>query len=205
MEQQSRDEPSGTRKRARAEPDSDDDDDEGEGKLRRPLTAVEHSRQTHTRATHTHQPARAMTTIPSRLARLTKSSTSWDQARSASRSLYRQWMRAAPEIVSLYALNIPAYAIRAKVREQFERNQQVSDIKAVDVLLLKGHQDLQETLNCWKMDSHVLRWFAAEEVRSLAPSPPHLPEPSDPLSFSPPCSFPVRPLPLSRTLRRTHR
>ena len=57
-----------------------------------------------------------MTTIPSRLARLTKSSTSWDQARSASRSLYRQWMRAAPEIVSLYALNIPAYAIRAKVR-----------------------------------------------------------------------------------------
>ena len=176
MEQQSRGEPSGTRKRARAEPDSDDDE-EDEGKLHRPLTAVEHSSRTHTRATHIHQhkhtypPARAMTTIPSRLARLTKSSTSWDQARSASRSLYRQWMRAAPEIVSLYALNIPAYAIRAKVREQFERNQQVSDIKAVDVLLLKGHQDLQETLNCWKMDSHVLRWFAAEEVRYLAPSP----------------------------------
>ncbi|GAA6051418.1 hypothetical protein JCM3770_000509 [Rhodotorula araucariae] len=105
-----------------------------------------------------------MTTIPSRLARITSTSASWDQARAASRSLYRDWMRAAPEIVHSYALNVPAHAIRAKIREEFDRNAAVTDIKAVDVLLLKGRQELQETLNCWKMDTHVLRWFANEEL-----------------------------------------
>ncbi|BGP43219.1 ndufa6 NADH-ubiquinone oxidoreductase subunit [Rhodotorula kratochvilovae] len=72
--------------------------------------------------------------------------------------------RWTPEVVHLYALNIPAHAIRAKVREEFDRNAAVTDIKAVDVLLLKGRQDLQETLNCWKMDSHILRWFSKEEL-----------------------------------------
>ncbi|GAA5827844.1 hypothetical protein JCM11251_007697 [Rhodosporidiobolus azoricus] len=105
-----------------------------------------------------------MTTIPARLARVTTSSASWDIANARSRSLYRAWYRAAPEIVSLYALNIPHHAIRAKVRQQFERNSGVSDLAAVDVLLLKSYQDLQETLNCWKMDSHVFRWFADEEL-----------------------------------------
>ncbi|GJN93802.1 hypothetical protein Rhopal_006860-T1 [Rhodotorula paludigena] len=89
-----------------------------------------------------------MTTIPSRLA--------------------REAPHTAPEIVQLYALNVPAYAIRAKVREEYERNRAVDDIKALDVLLLKGYQDLQETLNCWKMDSHVLRWFSKEERLMLS-------------------------------------
>lgn len=105
-----------------------------------------------------------MTTIPARLARLTQSSPTWDVARQRSRSLYRMWYRSAPEICQLYALNIPAHAIRAKVREEFEKNKHVDDIKAVDVLLLKGYQEYQETLNCWKMDSHLMRWFAKEEV-----------------------------------------
>ena len=126
-----------------------------------------------------------MTTIPARLARLTQSSPTWDVARQRSRSLYRMWYRSAPEICQLYALNIPAHAIRAKVREEFEKNRHVDDIKAVDVLLLKGYQEYQETLNCWKMDSHLMRWFANEEVRlrlslslsllCLQPGSPHLP------------------------------
>ncbi|GAA6036278.1 hypothetical protein JCM8097_006873 [Rhodosporidiobolus ruineniae] len=105
-----------------------------------------------------------MTTIPARLARMTTASPSWEVAQARSRSLYRSWYRSAPEVTQLYALNIPASAIRAKVREQFERNRDVTDLGAVDVLLLKGYQDYQETLNCWKMDSHVFRWFSEEEL-----------------------------------------
>jgi NADH dehydrogenase (ubiquinone) 1 alpha subcomplex subunit 6 len=41
-------------------------------------------------------------------------------------------------------LNIPAYTIRAKVREMFEKNSNVSDPEAVDILLLKGYQEFQE-------------------------------------------------------------
>lgn len=53
----------------------------------------------------------------------------------------------APEIVQLYALNIPAYTIRAKVRELFEKNSNVSDPEAVDILLLKGYQEFQEVMS----------------------------------------------------------
>lgn len=52
--------------------------------------------------------------------------------------------RTAPEIVSLYSLNVPAYSIRAKIREEFERHREVTDLSAVDILLLKSYQDLQE-------------------------------------------------------------
>ncbi|KAM0786157.1 hypothetical protein ACM66B_006964 [Microbotryomycetes sp. NB124-2] len=105
-----------------------------------------------------------MTTIPSRLARMTAASGSWPAARTKARSLYRMWYRAAPEIVQLYALNLPSSAIRAKVRQEFERNALVDDLEAADVLLHKGYQELQETVNCWKMESHVMRWFANEEL-----------------------------------------
>jgi NADH dehydrogenase (ubiquinone) 1 alpha subcomplex subunit 6 len=47
----------------------------------------------------------------------------------------------------LYAINFPASAIRAKVRQEFERNQMVDDLQTVDVLLLKGQQEFQEVSN----------------------------------------------------------
>ena len=72
--------------------------------------------------------------------------------------------RAAPEIVTLYAANLPATAIRAKVRQEFEKNKYVDDLEAVDVLLLKGYQEYQETVNAWKMDSHLMSLFNKEQV-----------------------------------------
>lgn len=75
--------------------------------------------------------------------------------------------RAAPEIVTLYAANFPATAIRAKIRQEFEKNKYVDDLEAVDILLLKGYQEFQETINAWKMDSHLYRMFAKEEVGAI--------------------------------------
>jgi hypothetical protein len=90
------------------------------------------------------EPPTTMTTIPSRLARLSTTSGSWSVARARSRSLYRDWYRGAPEIVQLYAVNFPASAVRAKVRQEFEKNAMVDDLETVDILLLKGHQEFQE-------------------------------------------------------------
>lgn len=72
--------------------------------------------------------------------------------------------RSAPEIVTLYAANLPATAIRAKIRQRFEQNKFVDDLQAVDVLLAKSYMDYQETMNAWKMDSHLMRMFNDEEV-----------------------------------------
>lgn len=70
--------------------------------------------------------------------------------------------------MTLYAANLPATAIRAKIRQQFEKNKYVDDLEAVDILLLKGYQEFQETINAWKMDSHLMRMFNDEEVCQLA-------------------------------------
>lgn len=114
-----------------------------------------------------------MTTIPARLARMSISSGSWPGtfitltshehltslpqkklnlkcstvARARSRGLYRDWIRSANEIVTLYALNVPASAVKAKVRQEFERNLLVDDLQTVDILLLKGHQEYQVCLH----------------------------------------------------------
>jgi len=65
----------------------------------------------------------------------------------------------APEICSLYALNVsPAY-IRHAIRQRFERNRSVTDPKIIDLLIAKERMEYQETINCWKMNDQLLGTF----------------------------------------------
>ncbi|KAI3625653.1 hypothetical protein CBS9595_001014 [Malassezia furfur] len=105
-----------------------------------------------------------MTTIPARLARATQVSSSLAHAQSRSRSLYRAFYRAAPEICALYPLDVPPAMLRAKMRTMFEQNRHVRDVAVLDVLLLKAQQEYQETMNAWKQTSHVMKWFTEEEA-----------------------------------------
>jgi NADH dehydrogenase (ubiquinone) 1 alpha subcomplex subunit 6 len=61
----------------------------------------------------------------------------------------------APEICSIYALNVTPSQLRYSIRQKFEQNRHVTDQRAIEVLLLKGQQELQETLNCWKQPDHI--------------------------------------------------
>jgi len=72
-------------------------------------------------------------------------------------------LRQAPEIQTMYSLNMPVSTLRTKVRQEFERHRYVNQIKTVDVLLFNSHQEFQETLNYWKQLSHVLKYFRTEE------------------------------------------
>ncbi|CAG8788130.1 10015_t:CDS:2, partial [Gigaspora rosea] len=71
--------------------------------------------------------------------------------------------RKAPKIVQSYLLDFPVATARAKIREEFEKNRYVSDLKVIDVLIFKGRAEYQETLNSWKMDTHIMRYFSKEE------------------------------------------
>ena len=62
----------------------------------------------------------------------------------------------APEICVLYALDVPASAVRAVIRQRFERNRHLSDPNLIDILLHKSRVEYQETMNFWKQESHVL-------------------------------------------------
>ncbi|CAI2172872.1 510_t:CDS:2 [Funneliformis geosporum] len=77
--------------------------------------------------------------------------------------LYRDWQRAAPKIVSDYLLDLPISAVRAKIREEFEKNRFVADLRVIDILIFKGRAEYQETVNMWKMETHIMNYFSKEE------------------------------------------
>lgn len=66
--------------------------------------------------------------------------------------------------MTLYQLNIPSSAVRAKIREEFEKNRYVEDLSVRDILLFKGTIEYQETMNLWKQETHIMRYFAKEEA-----------------------------------------
>ena len=117
-----------------------------------------------------------MTTIPTRLARAAAVSTGSAHQRNRVLDLYREWIRGvrlpvsrhrpvtrflptmwqAPEICTLYALDVPPSVVRAVIRQRFEKNRDVSDPKLIDILIHKSRQEYQETVNFWKQEPHVL-------------------------------------------------
>jgi NADH dehydrogenase (ubiquinone) 1 alpha subcomplex subunit 6 len=64
----------------------------------------------------------------------------------------------APEITKQYLLSLPPPAIRAKIRQEFERHRYVQQLPVVDMLITKSNMELQETMNYWKQISHIMKW-----------------------------------------------
>ncbi|KAI0632913.1 NADH-ubiquinone oxidoreductase Complex1 subunit [Trametes polyzona] len=106
-----------------------------------------------------------MSTIPARLARSARVSSTPEEARKRVIQLYRDWYRSAPEICSLYALNVTPQFVRHCIRNHFEEHRYVTDTRVIDVLIQKGRQEYQETLNCWKQLDHVMGVLLAPRGR----------------------------------------
>lgn len=62
-----------------------------------------------------------------------------------------------------YPLDIPVSLGRARVRSEFEKSRRLSDLPVINVLLLKGTQDLIEAHNKWKQRTHIMRYFDAND------------------------------------------
>ncbi|RAL07082.1 putative NADH-ubiquinone oxidoreductase B14 subunit [Aspergillus homomorphus CBS 101889] len=104
-----------------------------------------------------------MTINPTFLAQRTRSSANLAEAKRRVIRSYREWLRASPEIQTMYSLDMPVSAIRTKIRQEFEKHRYVSQLNVIDVLLYQSHAEFQETLNYWKQLSHVLKYFRPEE------------------------------------------
>ncbi|KAG9254917.1 NADH-ubiquinone oxidoreductase 14.8 kDa subunit-like protein [Emericellopsis cladophorae] len=106
-----------------------------------------------------------MAITPTQFAKKTTQSANWGDAKRRVISSYREWMRAAPEMQTMYNLPMPISTIRTRIRQEFERHRYVNKLPVADVLLFKSHAEYQEMMNFWKQTTHVMSYFKEENFR----------------------------------------
>lgn len=73
--------------------------------------------------------------------------------------LYRAWYRYLPRLLNDFDVPVTHQELKEKLREKFDQNRHVTDIRTIDLLVSKGEMALVECVNVWAQKSHIMRWF----------------------------------------------
>jgi len=83
-----------------------------------------------------------------------------EEARRRAINLYRDWYRQIPGIRECFRMNLSVVHMRSKIKDMFYQNKNVTDLRAIDMLIIKGQMELTETLKVHKQPCHVYKLFA---------------------------------------------
>ncbi|KAH9415835.1 NADH dehydrogenase (ubiquinone) B14 subunit [Dermatophagoides pteronyssinus] len=81
------------------------------------------------------------------------------EARRRVLNLYRAWYRQIPYICYEMELPVNDKQMRNKVRELFLANQHITDVRVIDMLVIRGQMELNDTINKFKSHMHVMAYF----------------------------------------------
>lgn len=59
---------------------------------------------------------------------------------------------------------------RLKLREQFLKNKNITDIRITDMLLIKGQMELNETVKIWKQPNQLLKYWIENDQQQPEPT-----------------------------------
>ncbi|XP_054008261.1 NADH dehydrogenase [ubiquinone] 1 alpha subcomplex subunit 6 [Hylaeus anthracinus] len=80
--------------------------------------------------------------------------------------LYKAWYREIPLVKLNYDIPKSENDCRIKLREMFVRNAKVTDIRVIDLLVIKGQMELQEVAMLWKPKGCLMNyWKETEEPK----------------------------------------
>ncbi|XP_073985254.1 NADH dehydrogenase (ubiquinone) B14 subunit [Rhodnius prolixus] len=74
-------------------------------------------------------------------------------------NLYKAWYRQIPYIVMDYDIPKNITQCREKLREEFMKHKDVTDIRVIDMLIIKGQMELKEVVNIWKQKGTVMAYW----------------------------------------------
>ncbi|XP_045498134.1 NADH dehydrogenase [ubiquinone] 1 alpha subcomplex subunit 6-like [Colias croceus] len=80
--------------------------------------------------------------------------------------LYRAYYRFIPHLLRLFDIPKTEEDCRWKLREQFYKNACVTDIRVIDMLVIKGYMNLKEMTNNWQQKGHLMsNWNPTAEPK----------------------------------------
>ncbi|KAL7633795.1 UNVERIFIED_CONTAM: hypothetical protein RMT77_015751 [Armadillidium vulgare] len=86
-------------------------------------------------------------------------STNKAEAKRRVLNLYKSWYRQIPYILLDYHIPKTKEQCEAKLREKFEEHRHVEDIRVIDMLVVKGQMELQETVKIWKQKHGIMDFW----------------------------------------------
>jgi NADH dehydrogenase (ubiquinone) 1 alpha subcomplex subunit 6 len=93
----------------------------------------------------------------------TISSASLNEARQQARLLFKRIMREVPRAIQLFNLPVSEDVVKRRVRQEFRKHAHLTDVDAIDVLLFRGRNELEEVRNMWKQKPHLMRFLRGSD------------------------------------------
>merc|ERR1712165_120919 len=80
-------------------------------------------------------------------------------------SLYKAWWRQIPTMLSQMPMPVTQQECQNMLHQQFMKHKDVKDTRIIDMLVVKGQNDLKEVVEMWAMPTHVLSKYWKESHR----------------------------------------